>query len=734
MLELLRAVSHWAHGFKHSTIFLFNTGEEEGLDGAHAFITQHPWSTSIRMAIDLEAIGVGGKSMLFQGGPDKAAVELFAKVAKHPAAQILAQDFFLSGFIKSATDFQVYKEVANLSGLDFAFMDNAAVYHTKNDKLELLTPGSLQHIGDNMLAIILDASVSEKLPVIGSKKSAAETTKMESVYFDVLGIFTVTYSQHFARQLYCSIIAQSALLLLMSLSQGGWTAFKALLLSILSILLSWIFALGISYLISVILPYVSFTPIPYIAHPWLAVILFGMPALFGALVGHHVGFKVLKSYLYKVRRMQTEKLHKSFKDTGLELKDLKQSRKDLDVRFAVWDAERWLFKAGILQWVIILAICTWFEVGAAYIAMIWAVSPALAYGLIDATYSPKRAPQELKIRTLLAALFLPLISTGGIVIVFVKFLIGNLVRFDRSPGYNPDWVGNLVIAMLIAAVICLFLVYIFPIAHRSGGLKWILCGNLLSFLLAISLIGFEVIPPFTENTCRVLNAVQVVEIGSIDGVQKPTSSFLSLSSFTPGKLTREIPYIKDEGFSCEKTNVIDMVTYDIKYGCVSATGHESGDNILTVYPKLELVEEKVLNGETLAKFHLDAEGSLRWVLALNTTSLKSFQLDEVREPPGERHMLALRQNPASVEGWHIIQFVSGRGGPTKFDLSLTSLHSAPFKTISETFHNGLLLKWRTDVNMTTAKLERTIKRLPKWVSFFGKSTSPYPLTYLIKYP
>ena len=26
MLELARALSHWAHGFKHSVIFLFNTG------------------------------------------------------------------------------------------------------------------------------------------------------------------------------------------------------------------------------------------------------------------------------------------------------------------------------------------------------------------------------------------------------------------------------------------------------------------------------------------------------------------------------------------------------------------------------------------------------------------------------------------------------------------------------------------------------------------------------------
>jgi hypothetical protein len=33
--------------------------------------------------------------------------------------------------VKSATDFQVYKEVANLSGLDVAFVQNSAVYHTK---------------------------------------------------------------------------------------------------------------------------------------------------------------------------------------------------------------------------------------------------------------------------------------------------------------------------------------------------------------------------------------------------------------------------------------------------------------------------------------------------------------------------------------------------------------------------------------------------------------------------
>jgi Zn-dependent M28 family amino/carboxypeptidase len=40
MLELARGISQWAHGFKNGVIFLFNTGEEEGLSGAHSFITQ----------------------------------------------------------------------------------------------------------------------------------------------------------------------------------------------------------------------------------------------------------------------------------------------------------------------------------------------------------------------------------------------------------------------------------------------------------------------------------------------------------------------------------------------------------------------------------------------------------------------------------------------------------------------------------------------------------------------
>ncbi|MCO5571575.1 hypothetical protein L7F22_025319 [Adiantum nelumboides] len=834
---------------------------------------------------------------LSEGGPDKAIVELYAKVAKHPAAQIIAQDFFLSGLVKSATDFQVYKEVANLSGLDFAFMQNVAVYHTKNDKIELLTPGSLQHAGDNILALLLEASVSEKLPLFGSEKSTSgPSLKMDSVFFDILaridtalyrfasssvtigghvsctfqlsrsvrqgplapylflfvaktmsdfiraqqpvlrglimpvadepdlidqeyaadtllflhysldvldtiryaleGMFIVTYSQSFAKQLYVSIIAQSLLLLFMSLRQGGWTAVKCLALSAQCAILSWVFSLSLSFVTSLSLTYVCNTAIPYIAHPWLAGILFGMPSLFGALVGHHLGFKILKSYIVKVRQLRAESLRQSVKKTDLRLTDLQQVSKETDLRLAVWDTERWLFKIAFMQWIVLLALGTWFEVGASYIAMLWVVSPALAYGLIDATFSPQRAPRELRTLTLLVALPIPLIASAGSTVNFFSFIVGSLVRFDRNPGMNPDWLGNSTVAILTAAIVCLSLMFLFPYAHRSGniarewihgllnkaiteglpadwqrnwikalfkkgdanqptnyrtimhgqtsgkcrgtgGLKWILGGIMFLFTIAFSLVALEVFPPFTEHTGRAVNVVHVIEIGSSNGVQMPTSSYISLSSLTPGKLTQELAFIKEEGFACEKGVPIDMVTHVINYGCTSFTGQDWEENHLSEHPTLELEEEREVKGERLATFQLNVQAARRWVMAINTTSLESFQLDAIKGASGEKEVLASRQAPESVDGWHVIQFVTDQDGPSSFELSLSwsNLTSLSWQSgLRETWHKSALLKLRTDVNKTTFKLRRTLEKLPSWVSLFGKSTSPYPLAYLITFP
>nr|KAJ0185244.1 hypothetical protein LSAT_V11C900505660 [Lactuca sativa] len=203
MLELAQGISQWALGFKNSVIFLFNTGEEEGLNGAHKFITQHPWSRSIHMAIDLEAMGDGGASAIFQAGPNPWVIENYALVAKYPSGQILAQDLFTSGVIKSATDFQVYKKVAGLSGLDFAYADNTTVYHIKNDKLKLLKPGSLVHLGENVLAFLLHSASSSQLTKMASNNKNQHDP---AIYFDILGTYMVVFKQSLANMLYNSVI------------------------------------------------------------------------------------------------------------------------------------------------------------------------------------------------------------------------------------------------------------------------------------------------------------------------------------------------------------------------------------------------------------------------------------------------------------------------------------------------------------------------------------------------
>ncbi|KAH7677401.1 Peptidase M20 protein [Dioscorea alata] len=284
MLELARATAQWAHGFKNSVIFLFNTGEEEGLNGAHSFISQHPWSRTIRFMVDLEAMGIGGKLSIFQSGPSPWAMETFAKVAKYPSGQVVAEDLFHSGAIKSATDFQVYQEVAGLSGLDFAYTDSTAVYHTKNDKLKLLKPGSLQHLGENMLPFLLQSAMSPNLAKEVSHEPGA-TSEDRTIYFDVLGVYMVVYRQHLATMLHNSVILQALLIWTTSLLMGGSSGAISLGLACLSVVLMWIFSRSLSALVAFILPHISSSPMPYISNPWLIVGLFGAPASFGAFSG-----------------------------------------------------------------------------------------------------------------------------------------------------------------------------------------------------------------------------------------------------------------------------------------------------------------------------------------------------------------------------------------------------------------------------------------------------------------
>lgn len=62
------------------------------------------------------------------------------------------------------------------------------MYHTKFDNGKLIFPGSFQHTGDNVLALVLALANSTQLSSINHSAGSM-------VYFDLLGLAFVQYSQ-----------------------------------------------------------------------------------------------------------------------------------------------------------------------------------------------------------------------------------------------------------------------------------------------------------------------------------------------------------------------------------------------------------------------------------------------------------------------------------------------------------------------------------------------------------
>ncbi|XP_049815094.1 endoplasmic reticulum metallopeptidase 1-like isoform X2 [Schistocerca nitens] len=190
MLEVLRVLSQTDVPLKHNVIFLFNGAEENPLQGAHGFISQHQWASEVKAFINLEAAGSGGKEILFQTGPKNPwLLKMYADSAPHPHGTVVGEEIFQSGLVPSDTDFRVFRDFGNISGLDFAHKSNGYVYHTVFDSIFYIPEGTFQHTGDNMLALVKKIASSSELTNPGQASDG------RVVYTDVGGLFMVYYSE-----------------------------------------------------------------------------------------------------------------------------------------------------------------------------------------------------------------------------------------------------------------------------------------------------------------------------------------------------------------------------------------------------------------------------------------------------------------------------------------------------------------------------------------------------------
>ncbi|XP_058797320.1 endoplasmic reticulum metallopeptidase 1-like [Phymastichus coffea] len=195
MLEIFRVISQSSKYLRYNIIFLFNGAEENVLQASHGFITQHPWAKEVRAFINLEACGAGGRELLFQAGPGNPWIlEAYSSSVPYPYASSLAQEIFQSGIVPGETDFRIFRDFGNVSGLDFAWSTNGYVYHTKFDTIDQIPLGSLQRTGDNILALSLSIVTGHYL-----SDASLQTPEGSLVFFDFLGAFVIRWPEYMAR-------------------------------------------------------------------------------------------------------------------------------------------------------------------------------------------------------------------------------------------------------------------------------------------------------------------------------------------------------------------------------------------------------------------------------------------------------------------------------------------------------------------------------------------------------
>jgi hypothetical protein len=131
-------------------ILLFNEGEELGLVGARAFLAD-PLSRNIDALVNLEARGVRGPVAMFETSrPNAAPIALLAAAVERPSANSLSTDVYR--LLPNYTDVNSFAERGWLT-LNLAPIGNETRYHSPGDDLAALDPATVQHMGDQTLAL-----------------------------------------------------------------------------------------------------------------------------------------------------------------------------------------------------------------------------------------------------------------------------------------------------------------------------------------------------------------------------------------------------------------------------------------------------------------------------------------------------------------------------------------------------------------------------------------------------
>ncbi|KAF2845352.1 endoplasmic reticulum metallopeptidase 1 [Plenodomus tracheiphilus IPT5] len=197
VLQLLAFFTEPINWPKRTVVLLLNNGEEDFLNGAKAFMRNNI-SQVPHTFVNLEGAGAGGRATLFRS-TDTEVTRFYSK-SKNPFGTVVSGDGFKKGLIRSETDYKVFFGELGLRGLDIAFMEPRARYHTIEDTTRETSLNSVWHMLSAAIASTagLAADTSDKFNPPERDQYDDSTSKpgSDAVWFDILGKFFVVFQLH----------------------------------------------------------------------------------------------------------------------------------------------------------------------------------------------------------------------------------------------------------------------------------------------------------------------------------------------------------------------------------------------------------------------------------------------------------------------------------------------------------------------------------------------------------
>ncbi|ORY44311.1 Zn-dependent exopeptidase [Rhizoclosmatium globosum] len=194
MLQLARVLSMDPTQSQNSILLYFRNGgnntqtvgvgnADDMFDGGVSQFMKNPewfpFVENIKVAINLEGVGVGGKPIMLRSTSDKLS-------SVYSSLRYPHMNSFGARFIRrsdAVSDYDTYK-ASGIPAIDISFYENRRFYQTPDDSLDRIQPKHIQYLGSNALGLVTKLKDADWI-------NSLEINAYPSPFYDHFGAFSI---------------------------------------------------------------------------------------------------------------------------------------------------------------------------------------------------------------------------------------------------------------------------------------------------------------------------------------------------------------------------------------------------------------------------------------------------------------------------------------------------------------------------------------------------------------